>query len=291
MSTSFAITPTTLSVALDGERRGEASFNVTNVTSRVLRSRAEIRADPTVAPGWFELDQPADGMLMEPGSTTKLRVRIAAPTTAATGRVTFRPLVYALEQPGELFAEGPAVAIEVPASPPAKKKTFPWWIVGAAAAIVLAIGLGAYVATREPATEPLPEIADNGSFGQVTLRDFRIGEGDRNVVVAAPGSPVQGSTAYEYNCPNCDAGSINQIILGIDGQDRAQACIYNGRIRGQGNADFTLTAPSEPGTYFVRFRYAQAFNCRDALAWWTVDGAPPERANIGAIVVRPSGSN
>jgi|GEM_PF-2264948 len=287
MSTSFAITPTALAVALDAERRGEVSFNVTNVTSQTLRSRAEIRADSTAAAGWFELDQPADGMLMEPGSTIKLRVRMTAPTAAAAGRVTFRPLVYALEQPGELFAEGPTVAIEVPAAPPTEPKPFPWWMVGAAAAVVLALGFGAYyVATRES----LPEIADSGSFGQVSLRDFRIGEGDGNVVVAGAGAPVRGSTAYEYNCPDCAAGSINQIILGIDGQDRAQACIYNGRIRGQGNADFTLTAPSEPGTYFVRFRYAQAFNCGDALGWWTVDGAPPESANIGAIVVRPNGS-
>ena len=286
MSTAFAITPTALSVALDRERKGETSFNVTNVTSRTLRSRAEIRTDAAGAPGWFQLDQPADGLVLDPGATTKLRVRIAAPGDAAAGRVSFRPLVYAVEQPGELFAEGPAIAVEVPVAPPLRKKPFAWWMVGAAAAALLAIALGTYVATRGPTPEPAPEIANSGRFGQVSLSGFRLGEGDGNVAVVAPGAQAQGATAYVYDCPNCAAGSINQVILGIGGQDRAQACIYNGPIRGQGNASFTLTAPTEPGTYFVRFRYAQAFNCQDALRWWTVDGAPPEQANIGAIIVR-----
>lgn len=50
---------------------------------------------------------------------------------------------------------------------------------------------------------------------------------------------------------------------------------------------FVLTIPSKAGTYFVRTRYAQAYNCQDALNWWKIarPHGPTSESNIGVITV------
>jgi hypothetical protein len=57
--------------------------------------------------------------------------------------------------------------------------------------------------------------------------------------------------------------------------------------KGAGSNKFTLTAPSEPGIYYIRFRYAQAYGCEQgALGWWRIGNEPTAEANIGAIIIR-----
>jgi len=46
-----------------------------------------------------------------------------------------------------------------------------------------------------------------------------------------------------------------------------------------------LTAPKEPGTYEIRFRYAQDYDCTKALDWWLQDDEPTVEATIGVITV------
>ena len=134
-----------------------------------------------------------------------------------------------------------------------------------------------------------PKIPNQATYGQVSLSEFTLNN-KGNVVSAAPGEKISVSANYVYDCPECQGGSINQIIVGIAGENSAQACIYNGSIQGAGSKKFTLTAPNEPGTYYIRFRYAQAFGCEEgALGWWRVDGEPTAKANIGAIVVEQGG--
>ncbi|MFO1430694.1 MAG: hypothetical protein U1F76_11230 [Candidatus Competibacteraceae bacterium] len=142
---------------------------------------------------------------------------------------------------------------------------------------------------NEGIPESLPDIPSQATYGQVTLSDFTFNDTGKNVITTAPGKTIRVSAQYRYHCPECAPGAINQIIVGIYGKDDAQACIYNGGGNGSGSKKFELTAPDEPGTYYVRFRYAQAYGCdQGALGWWTVDGEPTAKANIGAIVVTTS---
>lgn len=134
----------------------------------------------------------------------------------------------------------------------------------------------------------LPDLPNYATYGQVKLSDFTL-HNQENVVRVAPGEKISAFTQYIYDCPGCQRGSSNQIIVGIAGQNQAQACIYNGSIQGSGSSQFTLTAPDEPGIYYIRFRYAQAYECDTALGWWRVDGEPTSEANIGAIVVMEQG--
>jgi hypothetical protein len=130
-----------------------------------------------------------------------------------------------------------------------------------------------------------PKLPNHATYGQVKLSEFTLNN-KGNVVRVAPGEKISASANYIYYCRNCQGGPINQIIVGIAGQNQAQACIYNSSIQGSGSSKFTLTAPNEPGIYYIRFRYAQAYGCaQGALGWWRVDGEPTPEANIGTIVV------
>ncbi|BBD67563.1 hypothetical protein NIES4072_51390 [Nostoc commune NIES-4072] len=128
-------------------------------------------------------------------------------------------------------------------------------------------------------------ISDPAIYQQVTLSGLILNNQGKVVTVSA-GEKLNAFVNYFYNCPTCQSSSINQIIVGIAGEDKAQACIYNGGIKDSGSAKFTLTAPNQPGTYYIRFRYAQANKCNDALGWWRVGDEPPVEANIGLIKVK-----
>jgi len=135
------------------------------------------------------------------------------------------------------------------------------------------------VTARNTNTEAAPV-----RYGPVTISNLSLNQNGTQVTVA-PGESVAVTARYSYECRNCQQGSINQIIVGIAGIG-AQTCIYNGSIQGSGSASFTLTAPGTPGTYSVRFRYAQAMNCASAVQnWWNVDQSPPVEAEIATIVV------
>ena len=132
----------------------------------------------------------------------------------------------------------------------------------------------------------LPKIPNQATYGQVSLSEFILNN-KGNVITTAPGDKIRVSANYIYDCPECQSRSINQIIVGIAGENAAQACIYDGGIKDSGSNEFTLTAPKESGTYYIRFRYAQAYGCKQgALGWWRVGNEPTAEANIGVIVVK-----
>ncbi|MEB3283067.1 MAG: WD40 repeat domain-containing protein [Lyngbya sp.] len=142
---------------------------------------------------------------------------------------------------------------------------------------------------ENPTVSPVTPPPNQATYGQVKLSEFTLNN-KGNVVTTAPGEKISVSANYIYDCPECQPGSINQIIVGIAGENTAQACIYNGSIKGSGSKNFALTAPLEPGTYYIRFRYAQAYGCEEgALGWWRVGNEPTAEANIGVIIVKPQG--
>jgi hypothetical protein len=140
----------------------------------------------------------------------------------------------------------------------------------------------------------------------------------RNVNIDGQGETVHvlGGGTYElsfdvlHDCSEC-GNAINQVIVGLAGQDRAQASVWNGKQRSGGglkvvnpgtnvaamaednpgpaewvNVSCDIIVPDTPGTYSVRARYAQAYQGRlmtaegrtipqpeyqDVLGWWKVD--------------------
>lgn len=125
-----------------------------------------------------------------------------------------------------------------------------------------------------------------------------------------PGGSYELDFDLLHDCPEC-GNAVNQVIVGLAGQDRAQASVRNGKQRSGGplhvvnpgtsvaalaednpgpaewvRVSCDVAVPDRPGTYSVRARYAQAYQGRlmtdagrgvpqpeypEVLGWWTVD--------------------
>ncbi len=140
----------------------------------------------------------------------------------------------------------------------------------------------------------------------------------RNVKIDGRGDTVhvRGGGSHElsfdvlHDCSEC-GNAVNQVIVGLAGEDRAQASVWNGKQRSGGGPKVVnpgtgvealaednpgpaewvrvscdIVVPDKPGTYSVRARYAQAYQGRlmtgkgrkvpqpeyqDVLGWWKVD--------------------
>jgi hypothetical protein len=138
-------------------------------------------------------------------------------------------------------------------------------------------------------TGPGPEMIE--PYGGGTGFRFKV----RNVEIDGQGETlhVRGGGSHElsfdllHDCPEC-GNAVNQVIVGLAGQDRAQSSVWNGKQRSGGGAvvvnpgtevaaaaaednpgpaewvkvSCDIVGPGEPGTYSVRARYAQAYQGR-----------------------------
>ncbi|MFJ7230831.1 hypothetical protein ACIQVF_14910 [Streptomyces tendae] len=135
-------------------------------------------------------------------------------------------------------------------------------------------------------------------------------DGGADVVHVRGGGSHEVSFDVLHDCSAC-GNAVNQVIVGLAGQDRAQASVWNGKQRSGGgvkvvnpgtrvqalaednpgpaewvNVSCDIVVPGEPGVYSVRARYAQAYQGRlmtaegravpqpeyeEVLGWWKVD--------------------
>lgn len=134
-------------------------------------------------------------------------------------------------------------------------------------------------------------------------------DGQGSVIERRKGGVVDVSLFLLHDCQNC-GNAINQVIVGLAGEEQAQVSIWNGKQRSGGGVRvvnpgsraalaednvnaakwvrvrFQLTIPDRPGTYYVRARYAQDYQGNlmteegaripqpvftNPLQWWKVD--------------------
>jgi hypothetical protein len=116
-------------------------------------------------------------------------------------------------------------------------------------------------------------------------------KGDGKVAIATSGEVISSSVNFQIwnqtGCPGC----IDQIVIGI-GSD-AQTCAYQG-IPGLypgklGQSQFVLTAPTDPGTYDIRFRMTQEYNCSDGQALYEAGDIDSYEIIGRLIVANPEG--
>ena len=159
MPSPFAVTAVSNSVSLDEKRHGEAAFTVFNASGRPIRGRARLVPESPEAGGWLSLAGTAERDFIIAG-TEQYTAHIAVPGDAPAGSYAFRLDMVGVENPDELFTQGPTVSFEVSEAP--SPKPFPWWAVIAAVAglilcCVLAVG-GYLVYQNLPADKPTPTI-------------------------------------------------------------------------------------------------------------------------------------
>ncbi|MDW6062055.1 hypothetical protein SAZ11_33590 [Streptomyces sp. FXJ1.4098] len=160
--------------------------------------------------------------------------------------------------------------------------------------------------------QPQPEMVEpygGGTGFRFKIRNMKI-DGQGDVIHVRGGGSHELSFDVLHDCSEC-GNAVNQVIVGLAGQDRAQASVWNGKQRSGGglkvvnwgtdveamaednpgpaewvNVSCDIVVPDEPGTYSVRARYAQAYQGRlmtaegrtipqpeyqDVLGWWKVD--------------------
>jgi len=167
------------------------------------------------------------------------------------------------------------------------------------------------------------EIYEGGKGIRFKIKDVSI-NGKGNIFTTDKGGKVTVALSLFHNCTDCGT-SVNQVIVGLAGEDRAQVTIWNGfqfsggdpkiieggekLSAGESNTapewvkvQFQLTIPDRKGEYYIRARYAQDYAGNlateagrkieqtiheEPLKWWKVDrpAGPDAKSNIGLVIV------
>lgn len=129
-------------------------------------------------------------------------------------------------------------------------------------------------------------VMDEVQYGPITIKDVSLNDHDR-VTTVKPGETVKGHVKYKIDSDELDTLHLHHIIVGLKNVG-AQDCIAHsfGVWDSKGRSSFELKAPMEKGVYEVRFSYAQASSCSEALKSWTEDNhQPSSKATIAILIV------
>jgi hypothetical protein len=137
MNRIFAITAASERVSVGGDGRGEITFTVTNSSMRPLRGQLRVRPLGSTNREWLNIAGETERPF-SPNATQQVLVKVNVPPGAAAGMYQFRLDAVSVINPDDDFTEGPTINLEVKATE-APKKTFPWWIIAAAAGALILI--------------------------------------------------------------------------------------------------------------------------------------------------------
>ena len=155
--------------------------------------------------------------------------------------------------------------------------------------------------------EKINSVFDEG--GRYQVRNVKISNSS-NVFTMNGGGKVKVEMEIKHDCSFC-GNSVNQILVGLGGEDKAQLSVWNGKQRSGGRLKivnpnsnisafaednsgqaewvkvfFELSIPSKKGIYYIRTRYAQDHQgniytadglnrqqpiYQKVLGWWKVD--------------------
>ncbi|HKQ72320.1 MAG TPA: PASTA domain-containing protein [Blastocatellia bacterium] len=143
MNRLFAITIANETTRLDNEGKGEASYTVTNSSTRPIRGQLKVKALGSTKAEWLSIGGETERNFA-PNATQQVAVKIYVPPGTPAGKYSFRLDVVSVANPDDDFSEGPEALFEVKATdiPPTK---FPWLIIVIAIAVVVVGGVVAWV--------------------------------------------------------------------------------------------------------------------------------------------------
>jgi hypothetical protein len=149
------------SVKLDSQGRGTVQYTMKNVSARPIDGRAVLISLPQTKPpsgpvekGWVKIDGKTDRHFDVDKEET-FSVKIAVPPKSPAGTYTFR-LDGVWVQQTDQGDPGGALAFTVADTPPIKP--FPLWIIPVIAIVLIAIGIGVWLAVRGGGTK-VPDLA------------------------------------------------------------------------------------------------------------------------------------
>lgn len=159
MARDFAITTVKSQIELKKGKKSSVSYTVTNSTGNQLTARARISPLEGADESWFTIEGESERGFSE-NDTQQYSVSVNIPAEIKSGAYKFKLDVFSVENPDEIFSEGPVIEIlisEAPVDDNNNDKPFPWWIIAVIVAVIL-IGGGIiwYVVSNKPKPEPEP---------------------------------------------------------------------------------------------------------------------------------------
>lgn len=156
MARDFAITAVKSQIELKKGKKSSVSYTVTNSTGNQLTARARISPLEGADESWFTIEGESERNFAE-NDTQQYSVSVNIPAEIKSGSYKFKLDVFSVENPDEIFSEGPVIEIlisEAPVDDNNNGKPFPWWIIAVVAAVLL-IGGGIiwYVVSNKPKPE------------------------------------------------------------------------------------------------------------------------------------------
>lgn len=160
MARDFAITTVKSQIELKKGKKSSVSYTVTNSTGNQLTARARISPLEGADESWFTIEGESERGFSE-NDTQQYSVSVNIPAEIKSGAYKFKLDVFSVENPDEIFSEGPVIEIlisEAPVDDNNNDKPFPWWIIAVIVAVIL-IGGGIiwYVVSNKPKPKPEPE--------------------------------------------------------------------------------------------------------------------------------------
>jgi Abnormal spindle-like microcephaly-assoc'd, ASPM-SPD-2-Hydin len=233
MGDAFSITTASGTIELDANRKGSASFSVTNVSGQALRARADVVAEavaaeslvaepagagvresaprppaaPPPAAGWFVIAGEAERSFPT-GGTEVYRVDVtvpagaAPPPDAAPYAYRFRLDVLGTDNPDEDQAQGQWVQFTV--SPqPVPPRRIPWlWILVAAAValvVVVAVIVAVVLTHRQGTLSATPGTVNFGIVPVSTVATQAVTVKDTGPVGTTVTATITGADAADFS--------------------------------------------------------------------------------------------
>lgn len=159
MSRDFAITTGSSSIEAGKDRKGTVTFTVSNNTEQGIVARARISAMDDCQEEWFTIEGEKERTYTE--KTQQYTVRYDIPTSVPPGSYRFRLDVFGVENPDEIYSEGPTVEIKVKEKEePPPGPSFPWWVIAVIAAVLIIGGGVAWWALSRTSTVTVPDVVE-----------------------------------------------------------------------------------------------------------------------------------
>lgn len=136
MTLKVQIVPTIQNLRLSGGR-GEVAFTVTNASGKGFRGKVSVDPADSAQAGWFTIKGPAERVLSADG-VEQVTIAVQAPPDASAGTYQFSIRLVSESNPDEDWVQSQSISFTVES---AEKKPFPWWILIAAGAALVVIGV------------------------------------------------------------------------------------------------------------------------------------------------------
>ncbi|HZN74243.1 MAG TPA: PASTA domain-containing protein [Micromonosporaceae bacterium] len=158
MSTDWVVTTAAERIGLDAQKRGEATFTVTNPNGRADQAVFDVVPGNGADPTWFTVDEPQ--RLVRGNASVAYLLKVAVAPGAPAGAYPIQGRVYSANSaPEESSVLSGRVMLDVEPEPEPVRRRIPWWVVAVAALVAMVLGVVGWLALT-PDPVPLATVPD-----------------------------------------------------------------------------------------------------------------------------------